>query len=351
MHNRRDFLIAAGLAAAGGSLHSSVKAQNRMTASGLIRPKALRPGSTVGLITPSTNVTDPDRLATAMRTINYFGLKPRMAKNAGKRMDDYRISIDERLDDLHSMFRDPEIDALFAIRGGYGSEHILDRIDYDLIHRNPKIFLGYSDITAMHIAMNRHSKLVTFHGPIVLSSFPEYTQRYFKRALFQTNPIAKVTNPIDDNTLRPEHPLRAVRPGTATGPLVGGNLTLITTTLGTPYEIETKGKILFIEDVGEEPYRIDRMLTQMRLAGKFDGIAGLIFGECEDCHPNDYKPSFALPYTMGEVVQNILGGLKVPVLSGLTIGHTDDQLTLPLGVMATLDADAGILDITEAGVV
>src|SRR4051812_13247397 len=173
MHNRRDFLIAAGLAAAGASLHSSVKAQNRMTASGLIRPKALRPGSTVGLITPSTNVTDPDRLATAMRTISYFGLKPRMAKNAGKRMGDYRVSIDERLDDLHSMFRDPEIDAVFAIGGSYGSEHILARIDYDLIHRTSKIFLCYSDITAMPIAMNRHSKLVTFHGPIVLSSFPE----------------------------------------------------------------------------------------------------------------------------------------------------------------------------------
>jgi muramoyltetrapeptide carboxypeptidase len=141
-----------------------------------------------------------------------------------------------------------------------------------------------------------------------------------------------------------------IRPGRATGRLIGGNLTLVSTTLGTPYEIETRGRILFLEDVEEEPYSIDRMLTHLRLAGKLDGIAGLIFGECMDCRPKDYQPSGALPYSFGEVLDNILGGLKVPVLSGLTIGHTDDQLTLPVGVMATLDADKGTLEITESGV-
>jgi muramoyltetrapeptide carboxypeptidase len=141
-----------------------------------------------------------------------------------------------------------------------------------------------------------------------------------------------------------------IRPGTASGQLVGGNLTLIATTLGTPYEIETRGKILFIEDVDEQPYSLDRMLTQLRLAGKFEGVAGVIFGECADCKPRDYKPSFVSPFSVGEVIDNILGGLKVPVLSGMTIGHTEDQLTLPLGVMATLDATNGTLDIKEAGV-
>jgi len=316
----------------------------------LIRPKALREGDIVGLITPATYVPDPDRLALAERTLKYFGLRMKMARNAGKRMGDYHLSINERLDDLHAMFRDPDVKAVFAIRGGYGSMHLLDRIDYDLMRRNPRVFLGYSDITAMHLAINKHAKLVTFHGPITLSRFTDYTQKYFRKALFETQPIGKITNPPESNEVRPSHTLRVIRPGTATGRLIGGNLTLISTTLGTPYEIETRGKIVFLEDVDEEPYSIDRMLTHLRLAGKFDGVAGVIFGECQDCRPKDYKPSTTIPYGFGEVLDNILGDLKVPVLYGLTIGHTDDQLTLPLGVNATLDATNGTLEIKEAAV-
>jgi muramoyltetrapeptide carboxypeptidase len=317
----------------------------------LIRPKALRAGDTVGLITPATYVPDPDRIALAERTIKYFGLRMKLAKNAGKRMGDYHLSIDERLDDIHASFRDKDVSAVFAIRGGYGSMHLLDRIDYDLIHRNAKIFLGYSDITAMHLAINKQAKLVTFHGPIALSRFTDYTQKYFRKALFETQPIGKVTNPPESNGLRPGHPLRTIRPGIATGPLMGGNLTLISNTMGTPYEIDTRGKILFLEDVDEEPYSIDRMLTHLRLAGKFENVAGVIFGECQDCRPKDYKPSSTIPYALGEVLDNILGDLKVPVLYGLTIGHTDDQLTLPLGVTATLDATNGTVDIKDAAVV
>jgi muramoyltetrapeptide carboxypeptidase len=316
----------------------------------LIRPKALRSGDTIGLITPATYVPDPDRIALAERTMKYFGLRMKLAKNAGKRMGDYVISLDERLDDLHTMFRDNEVKAVFAIRGGYGSMHLLDRIDYDLIHRNPKIFLGYSDITAMHLAINKQAKLVTFHGPIALSRFTDFTQKYFRKALFETQPIGKVTNPPESNELRPGHSLRTIRPGVASAQLIGGNLTLISNTMGTPYEIDTRGKILFLEDVDEEPYDIDRMLTHLRLAGKFVGVAGVIFGECQDCRPKDYKPSSTIPYGLGEVLDNILGDLKVPVLYGLTIGHTDDQLTLPLGVTATLDATNGTVDITESAV-
>jgi muramoyltetrapeptide carboxypeptidase len=346
---RRNFLAGAGavctlplLASATYSLTSPVD---------LIRPKALRPGDTVGLITPATEVPDPDRLALAERTINYFKLRMKRGKNVGKRFGTYGESLQARLDDLHGMFSDPEVKAVFCIRGGYASAHLLDRIDYDLIRRNPKIFLGYSDITAMHLAINKNSRLITFHGPIVLSRFTDYTQQHFRKALFETVPIGKVTNPPDSNELRPAHTLRTIVAGTASGPLIGGNLSLVSTTLGTPYEIDTRGRILFLEDVEEQAYSIDRMLTQLRLAGKFDGVAGVIWGECQDCGPRAYQPSAVLPFSPGEVVDNILGTLKVPVLSGLTIGHTNDQLTLPLGVAATLDASAGTLEIKEAGVV
>lgn len=305
----------------------------------LIRPKPLRTGDTVGLITPSTYVSDPDRLALAEHTVRYFGLKPKWGRNVRKQSGYLGGSIAERVDDLHAIFRDPEVNGIFCIRGGYGSAQLLDHIDYALIRSNPKIFLGYSDITALHLAINKKAGLITFHGPVVLSRFTDYTQKYFRKALFDSVPIGAVTNPPESNTLRPAHTLRTVRPGRASGTLIGGNLTLISTTMGTPYEIETSGRILFMEDIGEEPYRIDRMLTQLKLAGKLDAAAGIIWGECEDCHPNDYKPSFQSTLSLGEIVDNILGNLKIPVLSGLTIGHTDDQVTLPEGVMATLDAD------------
>jgi muramoyltetrapeptide carboxypeptidase len=321
------------------------------SATNLIRPKALRAGDTIGVITPATEVLDPDRLAVIERTVKYFGLQIERGKNVGRRFSTYRESVQARLDDLHEMFRNTKIKAVFALRGGYGSGQLLDRIDYDLIRRNPKIFIGYSDITAIHLAINKNSRLVTFHGPVILSRFTEYTQKNFRRALFETEPLGQLTNPKESNELRPTHTLRTVQKGIANGRLVGGNLSIVCETLGTPYEIEARGKILFLEDTGEEAYRIDRMLTQLRLAGKLEQAAGIVWGECQDCGANDYKPSTASPYTIGETVDNILSALKIPVLSGLTIGHTNDQLTIPLGVSATLDATNGTLEVKESGVV
>ncbi len=349
---RRNFLTACGTAAIAAPLasHHAFAAAKSPATLPLIRPKALRAGATVGIITPGTYVPEPERLALIEPTLKFFKLNAKIGKNVGRHMSAYRTSINERLDDLHQMFRDKDVDAVMCLRGGYGAAQLLDAIDYDLIRRNPKIFLGYSDITALHLAIHRQTGLVTFHGPMIVSEFTGYTQKYFNRAVFQNAPIGVVTNPEGDDALRPSHTLRTIRPGMATGALVGGNLTLISNTLGTPYEIETRGKILFLEDVDEQPYSIDRMLTHLRLAGKFDNVAGVIFGECENCRASDYKPATASPFSFGEVLNNILGELKVPVLSGLTIGHTDDQATLPLGVMATLDATAKTLDIKEAAV-
>jgi len=347
--NRRNFI--AGLSAAMTIPVASSTGKSHMQSKELIKPKALKQGDTVGLITPSTEVIDPDRLALAAKTLKYFGLRTKMGNNVGKRSVNYASSVNARLDDLHAMFSDKTVDGVFAVRGGYGSGHLLDQIDYSLIRKNPKIFLGYSDITAMHLAIYKRAGVVTFHGPVAVSSYTDYTQAAFHKALFETKPIGKLTNPRESNQLRPDHNLRTVKGGKASGQLIGGNLSLIAATMGTEFEIDTRGKIFFIEDVDEQPYSLDRMLTQLRLAGKLDSAAGIIFGECTDCAPRDYKPSFASPYSLGEVVDNILGGLKIPVLYGLTIGHTADQLTLPLGVKATLDADNGYLEITEGAVI
>jgi muramoyltetrapeptide carboxypeptidase len=317
----------------------------------LVKPAVLKPGDTVGLITPSTYVSNPDSLQLAERTMDFFGLKYKYGRNVRKRNGYLGGTVEERVADLHEMFADPAVRAVFALRGGYGSSQLLDRLDYGLIRRNPKIFLGYSDITALHLAIHRRSGLVTFHGPTPLSRFSPYTQEHFRRALFEPKPLGVLRNPPDSDPLRPAHSTRTVRPGKARGPLTGGNLTLISTTLGTPYEIDTRGKIFFLEDVEEQPYSIDRMLTHLRLAGKFDEAAGVVFGECADCRPRDFRPSFESNFSLGEILDEILGKLRVPVLFGLTIGHTPDQLTLPLGLMATLDADDGTLAIEESATV
>ena len=317
----------------------------------LLKPEALQPGDTVGLITPATYVSDPDQLQTVEHTVRYFGLKPKFGRNVRRRDGYLAGTVEHRLEDLHGMFADPEVKAVFAVRGGYGSGHLLDRIDYDLIRRNPKIFAGYSDITAMHLAIHKRTGLVTFHSPVPMSAFSEYTVEYYKRALFQTKPLGVLRNPAESNPLRPRHRIRTIRAGKARGPLIGGNLSLVIATMGTPFEIETRGRILFLEDTGEQPYQIDRMLTNLRLAGKLRAAAGIVWGECSECGSRDYKPSFASTLSLGEVLDDILGSAGVPVFSGLTIGHTSDQLTLPLGVLASMDADKGEITIEESATV
>ncbi len=347
---RRNFLQTLTATSLALPLVRAAATSAQPSTSKLIRPKVLRAGDTIGVIAPGTAVPDPDRLALVEPTLKYFGLRAKLGRYVGQGSGYVSRTVNERLDDLHAMFRDPEVQGVFCIRGGYGSMGLLDRIDYDLIRRYPKVFVGYSDITALHLAINRQSGLVTFHGPIVLSSFTDYTQQSFRQALFDTKPAGKLTNPPERNPLRPAHPLRTIRAGMATGPLVGGNLSLVTALMGTPYEIETRGRILFLEDTGEEPYRIDRMLTQLRLAGKLAQAAGIVFGECNDCGPRDYQPSFAWDASFGEVLDQQLGAARVPAFTGLTIGHTSDQLTLPLGVQATLNADEKTLELKEAGV-
>jgi muramoyltetrapeptide carboxypeptidase len=324
----------------------AVTAASAQTPQSILKPKALKPGDTVGLITPSTYVSDPDRLQLARMTVEGLGLKLKLGRAVGRRDGYLGGTIAERVADIHAMFSDPEVKGLFCIRGGYGAAMLLDKLDFGLIGRNPKLFVGYSDITALHLGIHGQTGMVTLHGPVTLSRFNDWTLQQFKRAIFEPRPLGRLTNPPEERPMRPRHMTRTIRAGTASGRLVGGNLSLVSSTMGTPWEIQTAGKILFLEDVDEPPYSVDRMLTHLRLAGKFRDIRGLVIGECADCVPR--KPSAEGGFSLGEIYDNILGDLKVPVVSGLTIGHTDDQLTLPLGVEATLDAEAAALTIEEA---
>jgi muramoyltetrapeptide carboxypeptidase len=256
---------------------------------------------------------------------------------------------DERLEDLHAMFADPKVAAVFALQGGYGTPRLLDRIDYELIRRNPKILLGYSDITGLHLAIGRKAGLVTFHGPNMLGTLTPRTLEILKKALFVAEPLGDVRNPDEADPLNVEFPVHTVAPGVARGRTVGGNLTLISSTMGTPYEIETKDRILLVEDTGEAPYRIDRMLVQLKLAGKLQEAAGIVFGTCSDCGPG--KSSFELSLSLSEVIDELLGRLGKPVLAGILFGHTKEKSVIPFGVEAELDAGTKRLTIVEAATV
>jgi muramoyltetrapeptide carboxypeptidase len=354
VRSRRSFLRVAALGAAGavlGTRTASAKKKPKspatpVTPARLVKPRALKPGDTVGLIAPASYTFDLWSLDDAAARVEALGLKPKFGKYVRGRRGFLSGTDDERLADLHGMFADRSVSAVFALQGGYGTPRLLDRLDYDLIRRNPKILLGYSDITGLHLAIGRRSGLVTFHGPNMIGSLPPRTLELLKKALFVAEPIGELTNPDEADPLNLEFPLRTVTPGVARGRIVGGNLTLVSATMGTPYEIETKDRIVFLEDTGEAPYRIDRMLVQLRLAGKLQEAAGIVFGTCTDCGPG--RSSFELSLSLSEVLMEQLGTLGKPVLAGLVFGHTKEKSVVPLGVEGELDATARRVTVLEA---
>lgn len=242
------------------------------------------------------------------------------------------------------MFRDSEVDAIVCSRGGYGTPRVLPLLDYDAIIRHPKVFVGFSDITALHVAIRQRTGLVTFHGPMVASDFSQvhvddYNWPWFEKAVMHSDPVGRIAMP-------PQLPgAECVVPGRAAGELMGGNLSLIAATIGSPYQLDPTGKIVLLEEVGEEPYRVDRMLTQLELAGFWKKAAGLVIGESVGCEPsNPENPSLL------SVLKDKLGKLSIPVLYGLPLGHGERKATVPVGVRASLDATQGILSIEDAAV-
>ena len=361
--NKRDFLNNALLLGLGAmafgcssntSSNNSNNKTNDLTKMNLkrIKPKGLKIGDKIGVIAPSTNVSDPEDVARAIKTLEYFGFVPVLGEYL-QNGSGYKTRLpQERASDLHSMFENDDINGIIAIRGGYGSPQILDKIDFDLIKNNPKVFCGYSDITALNIAIYQNTGLVTFHGPVLMSNFSPYTEKSFRDLIFAggTNPFQiKYFNPDTKKGILPMYPTLTIKDGETEGELVGGNLSLISGLMGTPYEIDTKGKLFFLEDVGEKPFRVDRMLTQLRLAGKFDDAAGIIIGKCEDCGPEG-SGATTWDRTVNEVYYDILGDLNKPIVANMMIGHSTDRLTLPLGIKAKLNTTEASLTILESAV-
>ncbi len=298
----------------------------------MLFPKPLFRGARVALVAPSGPVP-AERLQPSVAALERMGLQVAVGESC-RSCDGYLAGGDGlRSDDLNRAFADPSVDGVFCARGGYGAQRLLDRLDFGLISENPKAFCGYSDVTALHIALNQRCGFVTFHTPMpsteLYRGVDGVTLRSFRDAL-EGNFRGRLRNP-------PGMPLRALAPGRARGILTGGNLSLVASSLGTPWEIDTRGKILFLEDVDEEPYRIDRMLNQLRLAGKLRDCAGILLGSWTNCVPPAGKPSLTLLRIFRE--QIVPQGR--PVLAGLACGHGLPSLSLPLGAAVEMDACAG----------
>ena len=345
MIDRRAFARLLSIAAAATTVTSSSKAATQRR---IIKPKRLAPGDTVGLVLPASAEYEADHVAIAREQLELLGFKVVIGPHAFDRHGYFAGNDRDRADDLNRMFADDRIAGVVCYTGGWGSPRVLPYLDYDLIARKPKVLIGYSDITSLLNAVHQRTGLVTFHGPVGSSIFDVYTQENFRRVVMtpepagQLNPPEKKPDVLIDRTNR----ILRLAPGKASGRLAGGNLTMLASTMGTPYEIDTRGAILFLEDIREDIYRVDRMLTQLALGNKFNEMNGMAFGRCTECGAGK-----ASAFSLEDVLRDRFGSLPKPALSGLSFGHIEQKMTLPIGVLATLDGDAGTLSLDEPAVV
>ena len=309
-------------------------------------PSRLRRGDTIGLISPSgptspAGATTPEHVAATRARLAEAGFETRLAPHALD-VRGYLGGGDEaRAEDLQDMFADGGVQGILCIRGGYGSMRLLDALDYDLIRRHPKVFIGYSDVTALHLALARRAGLVTFHGPMATALAKDEGDdlRALLRAVTCPEPLGRIINPPDGPVVE------TLVPGIAEGMLLGGNLAVLTALLGTPYLPSFAGTVLFIEDIVDHAYRLDRKLVHLRLANVLRDVAGIVVGECR-LRAEPKEPAL----TIREILEDLVVPTGRPAIFGLACGHGAHHLTLPLGVRARLDATRGILSLEEPAV-
>lgn len=321
----------------------------------LIKPRALKRGDLVGLVAPS-GATNAGFVEQRVKNLESFGFKVKVSKNILATRGNTAGSVAQRVSDLHDMFLDREVRAIWAVRGGSGTSQLLPALDYQLIRRHAKVLVGYSDITALHLAMLRYAGLVTFHGPTASASFTDYAATQLEAVLM--HPRSETTIYMSDGNRREaerssEFVIRTLTAGVAEGRLVGGNLSVLSAMIGTPYAPDWKGALLFLEEIREAPYRIDRMLTQLKQAMPFDQAAGIMLGvfrRSVATNANggiDNEPSLTLEQTLDDHFSN----LRVPAAYGFSFGHIANNMTIPVGVRARLDTQQQTLTLLEPAVI
>jgi len=340
--DRRTFLGSAALAAS--LLPLAGMASATAGARGRLLPVPLAKGDTIGLVSPSSATDDSFNLQLAREAMEALGFKVKVGAHYDARRGHLAGTDAERAGDLNAMFADKTVKAIVCTRGGSGAARLLPLLDYDSIRRNPKVLLGYSDITALHSAIHAKTGLVTFHGQIGSGSWNRFNVDQFQRVLLDRE-LVEYRNKIElgDELVPRQNRTITLRGGKARGELVGGNLTVLTALAGSPYLPEFGGKILFLEDVGEAPYRVDRMFSTLKLMGALDKLAGVIFGECTDCKPGDGYGSL----TLEQILDDYITPLGIPAYRGAMIGHIREQFIVPVGGRVELDADAGTFRLLE----
>jgi len=344
--NRRQMLGAAGAVLALGP-QAVAQAKAASGTMPLLLPPRLKAGDTVGLIEPASATWEPFAITLIEEALANLGLKSKRAHNILDR-DGYFAGDDKaRAGGVNQMFADPEVAAIMSVRGGWGTARILPYLDFDLIRQNSKVLIGYSDITALHMAIHAKTGMVTFHGPVGISAWGKRSLETFKPLLFDgatpdyVNPVAE-----EDRLAQRNWRTQTITPGKARGRLLRGNLTVMTALVGTPYLPSFDGAILFFEDIDEAVYRVERMLTQLGQAGILGRVAGVIVGNCTDCGQGSGIGGF----TLTEVLDHHLKPLNVPAYSGAFIGHLTDQFTVPEGGLVEMDAEAGTFRLLEPAV-
>lgn len=348
MHRRQFLASAAAVAFAAAPAPDVRRAlQNQMR---ILKPKRLAAGETVGLVAPANATFQSLELQIARESLEALDLKVRVGSHLLDRHGYLAGQDRNRAADINAFFADASVSAVLPIRGGWGSSRLLPYLDFDVIRRNPKVVVGYSDITALLLSIHAKTGLVTFHGPNGMGRWDAYSLEHFKRVIMQGEAVT-FENPralSDRNALTPtENRALTINGGKARGRLLGGNLTVLTTIVGSPYLPAWDGAILFCEDVGEDFYRVDRMLTQLKLAGILSKIRGFLFGTCSECGPGE--PNFGA-LTLEEIFADHIKPLGVPAWSGAMIGHGMPQWTLAQGIDVEIDADAATLRMTEPAV-
>lgn len=343
---KRDFIRTLGLGAAAPFMMSS-RARALAPAGELpdpVYPSLLKTGDTVGLISPSAAIAGELPFQLAVETFEALGFRVKTGKHIRERFGHLAGHDEQKLEDLHGMFADPDVKAVICLRGGSGAARLLPKLDYDLIAENPKIFLGYSDITALHCAIHIQTGLITFHGPMGTSQWPSLVAGQFD-SLFVKGELLEYKNPVhkgDDLIPRSNRTL-TITPGVTSGRLLGGNLTVLTGIAGSAYYPDFEGSILFLEDIGEQLYRVERMFSQLKLSGTLDKLKGLIFGKCSDCDPGSGYGSL----TLDEILDDYIKPLGIPAYQGALIGHIREQFILPVGARVEMNAGEGTFRLTE----
>jgi muramoyltetrapeptide carboxypeptidase len=311
----------------------------------IIKPEKLKQGDVIGIISPSSPVSDREKLDAGVRYFEKMGYRVRVGNNVMKERGYLAGTDEERVEDIHNMFLNDEVKLIICLRGGYGASRLLDKIDYCIIKNNPKIFCGYSDITVLQNAFFHKTGLVTFAGPMAGVDFykdiSDFTAENFWKSVTSSE-LIKVNFPCGER-------LSSYRSGIAEGRLIGGNLSMFSSLIGTEYLPEPEGKILFLEEVGEVPYRIDRMLNQLRLSGFLGKIKGVILGSFIDCMESDpQRKSLNLEEVMEDY---FIKNFHAPVLYNLKHGHINDNLTIPIGVNVRINGTNCSIDFLESHLV